>query len=272
MVRAPKLIHIQFLNIILQMLRLLIVFTPLFWLLALIACSGGDDRLLVSAAASMRDALEAIADSFETDTGILVAYNFGGSRALARQIELGAPADVVVFAGESPMNHLDERGLIRRESRREIAENRLVLIAIEDLPNSLYGLGGLEIDASERMAIADPALAPAGEYARTALKAAGLWEKIQDNLVFAIDVRAAVTAVTSGNVKYAIVYESDVVVLPKTRSVFLIAESLYPPVIYPAAVVQNSVNSEIAEAFVRYLGDVETGKTMIEHGFKVEKR
>ena len=61
------------------------------------------EELLVSAAASLTDALKEIGAKFEKESNTKVVFNFGASSMLARQIEKGAPADVFVSADEAQM-------------------------------------------------------------------------------------------------------------------------------------------------------------------------
>src|SRR5437899_10853099 len=62
--------------------------------------------LTVFAAASVRDALEALAKRFEANTADKVIVSYGGSNALARQIAAGAPADVSLSAATSWLDSL----------------------------------------------------------------------------------------------------------------------------------------------------------------------
>ncbi|MBT5320537.1 MAG: solute-binding protein, partial [Chloroflexi bacterium] len=58
----------------------------------------------------MTDALVEIGDAYEAESGVNVTFSFGGSNALARQVEFGAPADAVIFAGSGPMDQLEASG------------------------------------------------------------------------------------------------------------------------------------------------------------------
>ena len=115
------------------------------WLLILIigvALSGwsgcasiaGDDRqepanLTISAAASLKDALEEIRDRYQSKTsGVLINFNFGGSGSLQRQIEQGAPVDLFIPAALRQMEALDDANLIIRDTRVNLLLNRVVLI------------------------------------------------------------------------------------------------------------------------------------------------
>ncbi len=74
-------------------------------------------ELLVSAAASLTDAVTAIARAYEHDTGTHVSLNFGPSSGLARQIVNGAPVDVFLSADEAQMDAVGRAGLIEAGTR-----------------------------------------------------------------------------------------------------------------------------------------------------------
>src|SRR5699024_7599661 len=55
----------------------------------------GKQKLMVSAAASLTDAMDEITEKYEAEhRGIDLEFNFAGSGKLAQQIQQGAPVDV----------------------------------------------------------------------------------------------------------------------------------------------------------------------------------
>ena len=90
--------------------------------------------LLVFAAASLSDALEEVDRAFTARTGVRVSASYAASSVLAKQIEAGAPADAFFSADLAWVDYLEERGLLKRGSRREVLGNALVLIAPADSP------------------------------------------------------------------------------------------------------------------------------------------
>src|ERR1700704_4485754 len=82
----------------------------------------------VSAAASLADALKAIAPAYEQQSGEKISLNFGASSTLARQIEEGAPADIFFSADEARMDGLDKKDLIAKDTRRSLLGNSLVVV------------------------------------------------------------------------------------------------------------------------------------------------
>src|SRR5437660_334772 len=82
----------------------------------------------VFAAASLNDSLKEIASRYETRTGEKIAFNFGASSFLARQITEGAPADIFFSADEAKMDQLEQKRLIIQKSRQSRLSNSLVIV------------------------------------------------------------------------------------------------------------------------------------------------
>ena len=244
------------------------------WLaISLLACSAVDSErseILVLAAASLADVLGEVEREFERDGGADVSFSYGGSQSLARQIIGGAPADVFISAGGSPMDELRAEGLIAGEPAELFGNALVVAIRSPDLsPESLaelVGRGGV------RMAMADPELAPAGRYARQALESAGLWEPSGGSLVFAPDVRAALAYVQSGNVDAAIVYRTDAAATRGVRTLDIVPADGHERIVYPAAVVDRSANQALAARFVEFLRGPAAQAIFRRHGFSLLER
>ena len=246
------------------LVRLLVYMT--LCCLLLVTCGRGaaaEEDLLVFAAASLQDALEAVEAEVDGEVGIAVSY--GGSHMLARQLLAGAPADVFISAGAQPARLLVENGLADGETI-EVVTNRLVVVTVQGgvVISTVDDLGD---SAVGRLAIADPDMAPAGVYAREALVRLGLWERIGDKLILGSDVRATLAYVQTGNVDAAIVYESDAA---NARDVVIhdvIPDNSYTPVVYPAVVVSGSDKTIRAMEFVDMLRSDAAGAIFERYGF-----
>ena len=237
------------------------------------ACSARSTErpeILVLAAASLADAMGEVEREFERDGDANVSLSYGGSQTLARQIVGGAPADVFISAGNSPMDGLRAEGLIDGEPA-ELFGNALVVAARSPQvsPSSLAELLG---QAGTRVAVADPQLAPAGLYARQSLSSLGLWEPAGGSLVFAPDVRAALVYVQSGNVDAALVYRTDAEAVRGVRSLDIVPADSHEPIVYPAAVVVRSSHPALAEGFVEFLLGPEAQAIFRRNGFQPLER
>ena len=230
------------------------------------ACSdrSGRSEILVLAAASLADVMEEVEREFERSGDGEVSFSYGGSQSLARQIIGGAPADVFVSAGGSPMDELRAEGLIVGEAAELFGNTLVVATRSPDVsPESLADLVG---QGGVRMAMADPELAPAGRYARQALESLGLWEPLVGSLVFAPDVRAALAYVQSGNVDAAIVYSTDATA-GDVRTLDIVPADSHERIVYPAAVVGRSANQALAARFVDFLRGPQAQAMFRRHGF-----
>ena len=122
---------------------------------------------------------------------------------------------------------------------------------------------------SARVAIGDPALAPAGVYARQALISEGIWTEISERAVFAFDVRAAVAAVESGNVRYGIVYRTDAA---RSSSISILheIEGGHARIEYTGGALTGARNAESAGEFLEYLAVTPEIRALFESaGFDV---
>jgi molybdate transport system substrate-binding protein len=241
---------------------------------ALGACSQAvPPPVTVFAAASLTDALEQIARAHTARTGQAIRLSFGASGALARQIEAGAPADIIILAEPSWMDRLEKQGRIDAASRSDLLGNRLVLIAAADARidgDPFAGLGAGPGRAGGRLAIGDPESVPAGAYARRWLQATGQWDAVQSRLVMAADVRAVRTFVARGEAALGVVYRSDAVGADNVRVVLEPPASEQPRIVYPAALIvpgANRTGANRGAAFLRHLRSPEAMETFRRYGF-----
>ncbi|MFH1070587.1 MAG: molybdate ABC transporter substrate-binding protein [Candidatus Glassbacteria bacterium] len=226
-----------------------------------------EKEIVVYAAASLTEAMEAAGKAFTAKTGTKVGFEFGSSGSLARKIEAGSPTDVFISADEKWIAYADEKKLLDHDNRLMFARNRLVCIVSatnKKVPGSAAGLPGLE-----RISVGDPGHVPAGQYAKEALTFYGLWDSLlaKEKIVFAMDVRAATAYVEQGEVQAGIVYSTDAKVSRKVKVAFEFPEESHTPVTYHAGVVSRSGNKAEAAAFIKFLGSDEFRRILAEHGF-----
>ncbi len=233
-----------------------------------LAREGG--QVVVFAAASMTEAVQALAERFAARSGVDVLASFAASSALARQIENGAPADVYISADRRWMDRLAERRLIDADSRCEVARNRLVLIAPRNSPLALTIAPGFALAAAlgdGRLAIGDPDHVPAGAYGRQALAALGVWAAVEHRLVRSVDVRAALALVARGETPVGVVYATDAAISDQVRVVDAFPATSHDPIVYPAGRTAVSRNPAAAE-FLAFVASPEGREILASHGFE----
>ena len=210
----------------------------------------------VFAAASLREAFEAVGPAFTKASGFPVSFDFGGSDTLATQILQGAPADVFASANTAQMQRVT--AMVRVP--KTLARNRLVVIAPAGDPvvASVADLG-----KSGTKVVLAAASVPVGAYARTAFGTlerdpaygSGFAARVAANVVSEeTDVKAVVTKVALGEADAGVVYTTDVTpaVASKLR-VLRFPAGAAPEAVYPIAVVSAAPNPAGAAAFVDFI-------------------
>jgi molybdate transport system substrate-binding protein len=224
--------------------------------------------LTVSAAASLQDALEAIAPLFEqSNPTIQVSYNFGSSGSLQQQIEQNAPVDVFVSAATKQMDALQEKDLILTDTRQDLLTNQLVLIVPQNSTLNITDFRQLaEVNVS-KISIGEPRSVPVGQYAEEVFTNLGLTESLQPKFVFANNVRGVLAAVESGNADAGVVYETDAKLSNRVEVVAIANRSLHSPIVYPIAVIKSSSNISAARAYTQFLAGGSAQAVFEQFGF-----
>ncbi|MDF2500189.1 MAG: modA [Anaerosporomusa subterranea] len=228
--------------------------------------------LNISAAVSLKDVLAEIKSNYQAKTQIELVYNFGASGTLQKQIEQGVPADLFISAAPKQMDDLIAKSLVIKETRRNLATNRLVLIVPQNSDSGISGFQDLIKGNSYKFAMGEPEIVPAGQYARQVLSELKIWEEVRGKAVFTKDVRTVLAYVETGNVEAGIVYKTDAVTTNKVRVVETAPQKLHQPIVYPVAIVTSTKQKQAAEKFMEYLLMPESKAVFEKYGFSVEKQ
>lgn len=224
------------------------------------------EELLVFAAVSLTEPIKEIIEIFEKDTGVNVNISYGGSQSLAQQIISGAPASIFLSAGTFPIHFLKEHGLSKIEPIT-LVKNRLVLALPEStnfIPKSIEDLNNSKI---RRIAIANPKLAPAGQYSKEALENLGLWNTLESKMVFAPDVRTTLAYIESGNVDIGIVYSTDVLSSESTKHIDIIPPNSHSPIVYPMVIIKSANHDKNISKLIGYLKKPNAQEIFEKYGF-----
>ena len=225
--------------------------------------------VLVFAAASLANVLGDLDKAFTARTGVRVTSSLAASSTLAKQIEAGAPADVYFSADLQWMDYLQQRGLLRAGSRRNVAGNSLVLIAPKGSSGQVSIGPGFDLPrllGAGRLAVADPDSVPAGIYAREALTKLGAWGGVESRLVRAENVRAALEYVARGDTPLGIVYRTDALVEKRVRVVGVFPANSHPPIVYPVALTGRA--SEAASRYLAFITSPDAQAIFRKWGFE----
>ena len=153
------------------------------------------------------------------------------------------------------MDTLEQEGLIVADTRKDLLKNTLTLVASAEKADQIKSYEDLGTDAIASISIGTPDSVPAGKYAQQALQNLGLWDNLEsaDKIVYAKDVRQVLEYVDTGNVDCGLVYSSDTVVMDTGVVIMDMPEDSHDPIVYPAALIKDSAQSEAAAKFYDFL-------------------
>ncbi len=226
-----------------------------------------NSTLLVSAAASLKEALEEIKLLYrQSQPNVNISYNFGSSGALQQQIEQGAPSDIFISAAKKQVDALEQKGLLVGGTRNIIAKNKLVLVIPKNAVGitSFYSLKDAKV---KKIAIGEPRSVPAGQYGQQVLEKLKIWSEIKSKLVFANNVRQVLASVETGNADAGLVYITDAKISDKVKVVVTADEKYHSPIIYPLAVIKSSKNVDAAKEFSQFLSSNQAKAVFKKYGF-----
>ena len=238
------------------------------------AASGESMELIVFAAASLTETLNAIAETYSAENpGVTFSFNFDSSGTLKTQIQEGADCDLFISAGQKQMNQLDStasaevntEGLdfVDAESRVDLLENKVVLCVPEGSNKGIdsFDILAEHLKAEDILFCMGNSDVPVGQYTQkilayydldeAALAAAGV-------ITYGSNVKEVTTQVSEASVDAGVVYCTDAYSAGLTP-VDEATKEMCGQVIYPAAVLKAAPNAEAAKEFLAYL---QTDKAM----------
>jgi len=230
----------------------------IFFLLLAATPLKAEERLLVFAAASQKDALEKVGTLFEAKCACRIAFSFAATSTLARQVDAGAPADIFISANQAWIDWLEIKGGLKADESVVFAGNRLVIASAATTKDSF------NILSRDRFAMADPQSVPAGIYAREALQNMGLWSSVKSNAVFSENVRVSLKQIERGDLLSGIVYQSDLHNQEKLHAHFVFPKAMHTSIRYYAGMVSDK---DHARAFVTFLTSDAAQAVFAEHEF-----
>jgi molybdate transport system substrate-binding protein len=248
-----------------NILKSILLVLAVFIFLTVVAHAGD---INLSAAASLKDTLSELADTFgKNNPGVKFLNNFGASGAVAKQIENGAPADMFFSANLEWMDYLKGKKMLDDKSVRTFAFNVLVFVGKPDLKVKTIQ----DVITLDKIAIGSPTSVPAGEYAIAAFRKAGIDKQMENRLVMAKDVRECLMYADRGEVAGAFVYKTDAELMAKNvKVIFTVSQDLYPRVTYPMGLTIAGSKKAEAVAFYKFLQSPEAEKVLLKYGFVVK--
>ena len=232
------------------------------------AASGESVELIVFAAASLTETLNAIAETYSAENpGVTFSFNFDSSGTLKTQIQEGADCDLFISAGQKQMNQLDStasadvntEGLdfVDSDSRVDLLENKVILCVPENGNKGIDSFDSLaeHLKAGDILFCMGNSDVPVGQYTQKILAYYALDEEAlaaAGVITYGSNVKEVTTQITEASVDAGVVYCTDAFSAGLTP-VDEATKEMCGQVIYPAAVLKAAPNAEAAREFLAYL-------------------
>ena len=232
------------------------------------AASGESVELIIFAAASLTETLNAIAETYSAENpGVTFSFNFDSSGTLKTQIQEGADCDLFISAGQKQMNQLDStastdvntEGLdfVDSDSRVDLLENKVVLCVPENGDKGIDSFDSLaeHLKAGDILFCMGNSDVPVGQYTQKILAYYALDEEAlaaAGVITYGSNVKEVTTQITEASVDAGVVYCTDAYSAGLTP-VDEATKEMCGQVIYPAAVLKAAPHADAAREFLAYL-------------------
>lgn len=227
------------------------------------------EEITVAVSSNFAAPAKAIALGFEAQTGHHIRLVPGSSGRIFAQILHGAPFDVFLSADRSKPAALEAQGMALPDSRFTYAVGSLALWSSQaDLITT--GAGVLKEGRFDKLALANPRLAPYGIAARQVLQSLGLYDVLSAKFVRGENIAQTYQFVATGNADLGFIARSQ---LPadNTGSVWIIPENLHQPIRQDAVILKSTGDNKAAIAFMRFLSSDRAKDIIRRHGYKIPK-
>jgi molybdate transport system substrate-binding protein len=222
----------------------------------------------VAVAANFAGAFQQITAAFQADTGHTVITSVGSTGKFYQQVKAGAPFDVLLAADDETPKKLEDEGLAVQGQHFTYAKGKLVLWSAKpdlvDPKGEVLSKGNFD-----KLALADPKLAPYGVAALEALGKLGVLDKLKPKIVQGESIAQAYQFIATGNADVGFVALSQVAPPGKapTGAWWVVPARLYTPLLQDAALLQKAEGSAASKALLAYLKGDKARAIIKAHGY-----
>jgi len=230
-----------------------------------------DEKILVAAASDLNFAMNEICRAFEKPhPGIKVEVSYGSSGNFYAQIKQGAPYDIFFSADASYPSRLEEEGFAVKGQRQLYAIGKIVLwIPKKSALGPQKGLNVVLEPELKKLAIANHKHAPYGRAAEESLRYYGLWDKVQDKLVFGENISQTAQFVQTGSADAGIIAMSLAISpsMAESGSYWVIPTESYSRLEQGYAVLQRGKGKSSVKTFLEFVQGKKGEKILSDYGF-----
>lgn len=226
------------------------------------------EEAMVAVAANFSAPMQQIAALFQKETGHQIKLSFGASGGIYAQIKNGAPFDLFLSADHLTPQKLEAEGLGVPNSRFTYATGQLVLWSKQE---GLVDAKGhvLQNKSIQRIALANPKLAPYGAAAIETMTNLGLLKELQSKLVQGDNIAQTYQFVSTQNAQIGFVALSQVFANGKitSGSAWIVPGNLHQPIQQDVILLRKGQDNKAATALLLYLKGEQAKKIMKSFGY-----
>lgn len=222
----------------------------------------------VAVASNFTAPMKAIAQAFERDTGHRAILSFGATGQFYAQIKNGAPFAVLLAADDETSARLEREGVAVPGTRFTYATGKIVLWSKKaDLVDTNGEI--LKTGKFDKLALANPKLAPYGAAAMQVLEKLNLTKQLGPKLVEASNIGQTFQFVSSGNAALGFVALSQVFENGKLKegSGWVVPSNLYSPIKQDAVLLTSGKANGAAQALLQYLRSDKAKAIIVSFGY-----
>ncbi|MDP2608146.1 MULTISPECIES: molybdate ABC transporter substrate-binding protein [unclassified Oceanobacter] len=226
------------------------------------------DTVSVAVAANFTAPMKQIAADFEKKTGHVTQLSFGSSGKFVAQIKNGAPFEVFLSADQQKPVVLEKAGISVANSRFSYALGRLALWTIKPDTDPLATLHSGKFN---KLAIANPRLAPYGLAATQVLEEQGLTQKVKSKLVQGDNIAQTWQFASTGNADLGFValsqisYKGNI----KEGKAWVVPLKQHDPIRQDAVLLQKGANNQAAKELLQYLQSKPAHVIIRQYGYEI---
>lgn len=224
----------------------------------------------VFAAANVTYAFDELKAEFaKSNPDTKVTVTLGASGALSTQIKNGAPADVFMAANMKFVQDLyDTKFAVTKPVI--YAQGALALFTIRDI-DLAKGINAVE--GLKAIAIANPETAPYGKASIEALKKAGIYDKVEKNVILAKSIGEALSQALSaadvGFIAASTMYDKKMAEYKEGKNFILIDPELYTPIDQGMVILKHGENNPEAKAFYDFIRSDRAKEIFRKFGYNI---
>ena len=244
------------------------------WLLALAGLGmlwgAHAGEVSVAVAANFMAPMQKIAAAFEQDTGHKVVLSFGSTGNFYAQIRNGAPFQILLAADDETPLRLEKEGQGVAGSRFTYATGRLVLWSKR--PGLVDDKGEvLKTGKFDRIALANPKLAPYGAAAIETLTKMGLMDTLRPKFVQGENIGQTYQFVATENAQIGFVALSQVMSDGRIAqgSAWIVPAALHRPIRQDALLLNKGLGNPAATALLQYLRSDKAHAIIKAYGYEL---